>query len=153
MPALKNKKPVHPPTYLLAALALALGLHFVFPGPRLIPTPWNLVGLLPLAFGLVLNILADRQFKQAATTVKPFEASAALVTDGAFRISRNPMYLGFGLVLLGIAVLLGTLTPFGVAAIFVVFLDLKFIRPEERMLEETFDREFLAYCQKVRRWI
>lgn len=48
---------------------------------------------------------------QAGTTVKPFQESTALITDGVFRLSRNPMYLGFVLVLTGIATLLGSLTP------------------------------------------
>jgi protein-S-isoprenylcysteine O-methyltransferase Ste14 len=52
----------------------------------------EVAGSLPLLLGLALNVVADRQFKQAKTTVKPFQRSSALVTNGAYRICRHPMY-------------------------------------------------------------
>jgi steroid 5-alpha reductase family enzyme len=92
-------------------------------------------------------------FRDAKTTVRPFQESAALVTDGAYRISRHPMYLGFVLILLGPAVLLGSLTPFFVVPIFAVVMDRVFIVVEERMLAEEFGQAWLSYKAKVRRWV
>lgn len=67
--------------------------------------------MFPLIFGVALNISADRMFEQHKTTVKPFEESTALVTDGVFRFSRNPMYLGMVLILSGVVLLAGSTTP------------------------------------------
>lgn len=85
--------------------------------------------------------------------MKPFEESSALVTHGVFRISRNPMYLGMTLMLLGIALFLGSVTPFLVVIALPVIFDRVFISPEERMLEETFGDQFREYRKRVRRWI
>ncbi len=149
----KTRRAILPPTYLLIALILMIGLHFIIPGVKLIPAPWNLTGLLSLGIGIVISYLAEAQFHKVKTTVQPFKESATLVIDGLFQVSRNPMYLGFVLILIGIAVLLGTLTPFSVIPIFTALITRKFIHVEERMLEETFGREYLAYCERVRRWI
>jgi protein-S-isoprenylcysteine O-methyltransferase Ste14 len=81
------------------------------PGATLITWPWRWIGLLPIAAGIALNILADLALKRHQTTVKPFEPSTAIVTGGVFGLSRNPMYLGMALGLVDAACLLGALTP------------------------------------------
>ena len=146
-------KKIMPTTYLLAAILLCITLHFLVPILRFIPSPWNLFGLVPLLFGIWINLSADRAFKQANTTVKPFEKSNALIQDGAFRWSRNPMYLGFAAILLGISVLLRSLSPYIAVVVFVVLMDLVFIRVEEQMLEEKFGDEWRRYRSRVRKWI
>jgi protein-S-isoprenylcysteine O-methyltransferase Ste14 len=146
-------KAVLPPTYLLVALILMALLHFLIPVVKFVPVPWNLLGILPLAAGIALNLLADRDFHQAETTVKPFENSSALVTTGVFRISRNPMYLGYMLILLGVGLLLRSLVPLVVIPVFGYLMARVFIRTEERMLQETFGPAWEAYAKRVRRWI
>ena len=84
-----------PTTSLLVAILLCFGLHFLTPILYIVPSPWNLIGLIPMFLGVWINLSADRDFKEAETTVKPFEESNALIQDGVFRWSRNPMYLGF----------------------------------------------------------
>jgi protein-S-isoprenylcysteine O-methyltransferase Ste14 len=142
-----------PPTYLLGAMVAMILVHFAFPLVRFIPTLWNLLGLIPLCLGVALNLVADRAFKVVQTTVKPFEESSVLVTDGAFRISRNPMYLGYLLILLGLGLLVRSLGPLIVIPIFAVLMDRIFIRVEERMLETHFGEAWVAYKARVRRWI
>jgi protein-S-isoprenylcysteine O-methyltransferase Ste14 len=144
---------VLPPTYTLVAILLMLIFHFVFPYARIISLPWNLLGLLPLVAGVVLNLLADRAFHDADTTVKPFQESTTLITGGVFRISRHPMYLGFVLILIGVAILLRSLTPWVIVPFFIVVMELVFIRIEEKMLAEKFGLEWVAYQKRVRRWI
>jgi len=117
------------------------------------PSPWNLIGLIPLFFGLWINLSADRAFKKAETTVKPFEESNALIQDGVFRWSRNPMYLGFVAILLGISVILRSLSPYIAVVVFVVLIDLMFIRVEEQMLEEKFGDGWKRYRSGVRKWM
>ncbi len=148
-----STKRILPPTYLLAALALMVALHLLLPGPRLLSGLFTLLGLVPLLAGVAINLVADGEFKRLGTTVKPGEESTTLVTTGVFRLSRNPMYLGFVLVPVGVALQLGTLTPWIVVLAFVVLMDVLFIRPEEDMLEETFGQAFLDYKRRTRRWL
>jgi protein-S-isoprenylcysteine O-methyltransferase Ste14 len=148
-----SEKKVLPPTCLVSSIIAMLVLYFVFPVSRIICFPWNLLGIVPLAIGIILNLVADGVFKKTGTTVKPFEESTTLITTGVFRISRHPMYVGMVLILIGIAVLLGSLTPYAVILVFIVLMEIIFIRAEERMLQEKFGEAWLAYKEKVRRWI
>ena len=146
-------KPILPPTYLLLAIAIMLAFRFLFPMAIVLKIPWTIAGVLPLAVGLGLNLVADRDFKKHQTTVKPFEESSTLITTGVYRRSRNPMYLGFVLILIGVAVFLGSLTPFAVVVIFPMLMEVVFIRPEETMLEQQFGEICVGYKKQVRRWI
>jgi protein-S-isoprenylcysteine O-methyltransferase Ste14 len=150
---MNDKKPVLPPTYLLISLIIMVGLHLWFPGYRWFPAPFILLGLIPLGGGIAISYVAENQFHRNKTTLNPFEAPSTLVTGGLFRFSRNPMYLGFVLILVGVATLLGSLVPMLVFPVFMILITLKFIRGEERMLAETFEQEWLNYFKKVRRWI
>lgn len=142
-----------PPRLFVGAIVLMLVAHLLVPVRALLAFPWSMTGLLPMLAGLYLNIAADRQFKEAQTTVKPFEESTRLMTDGVFAFSRNPMYLGMALALIGLALLLGSLTPWFIALLFVVVVDRRFIVMEEKMLAASFGDQFEGYRQSVRRWI
>jgi len=148
-----SKKKALPPTYLISSITAMLVLYFLFPVSRVISFPWVLLGVVPLVIGIIFNLLADGAFKKTGTTVKPFEESTTLITTGVFRISRHPMYVGMVLILIGIAVLMGALTPYVVIPVFVILMEIVFIRIEERMLEEKFGKAWSAYKEKVRRWI
>lgn len=145
--------PILPPTYLLLALSFMLGLHFIYPGNKFAFMSWKLLGLLSLAMGVAINIAADKRFHQVETTVKPYEKPRVLITDGVFNFSRNPMYLDFGMILLGVALLLSSLTHLVVIPVFIALIEIKFIRVEEMMLAETFGADWEEYAQNVRRWI
>jgi protein-S-isoprenylcysteine O-methyltransferase Ste14 len=142
-----------PTLWLLVAIVVQAALQFLLPLPRVIPVPWNLLGAIPVALGVILNLVADRAFHEAGTTVKPFEESSALLTGGVFRITRNPMYLGFALILLGIALLLTSLWPLLVVVGFAVLMDRAYIRVEERMLAARFGDGWQRYRSKTRRWL
>jgi protein-S-isoprenylcysteine O-methyltransferase Ste14 len=144
---------VIPPIYFYLCLLVMIPLHFVVPGMRVFGWPWRLLGALPLVLGSALAIVADSAFKRVGTSVQPLGKTTTLVTTGMFRISRHPMYLGFVLVLLGTAMLLGSLTPFIVASAFAVFIDAVFVRFEERKMEDQFGEAWLEYKGKVRRWL
>ena len=146
-------KRLSPLVYLLIAILLTVALHLLLPFRELIPFPWRLVGLLPLLLGIILNVLADRSLKRHEATVKPFAPSRALVTDGVYRVSRHPMYLGMVLILAAIAVLLGSLIPWLIVPLLVVFLDARFIRIEESMLEATLGEAYRRHKKQARRWI
>lgn len=142
-----------PTTWLLIAIMVMLPLHFLFPVMLMIPRLWNLFGLIPVFLGVAMNLSADRIFHQVQTTVKPFEESSVLITNGIFRISRNPMYLGFVLILIGIAIFLRSLTPYLVIFAFTILIYRIYIRIEERMLAEKFGVTWEAYKAKTRRWL
>ena len=144
---------IMPTTWLLIAIIAMIALHFLLPVATVVPPLWNLLGIVPLALGVTINLAADGAFRRARTTVKPFEQSSALITDGVFRISRNPMYLGFVLVLFGIAVLARTLTQYGIVIALAIWLDRKYVVVEERMLAEKFGAQWEAYRRRTRRWI
>jgi protein-S-isoprenylcysteine O-methyltransferase Ste14 len=146
-------KPILPPTYMFLAMLLIVLLHFIVPLADIVKMPWNLLGLLPLGLGLAVTAVADRAFKQRGMTVHPFKEPTQLVTNGAFRFSRNPMYLGFVLVLLGMTILRRSLSPLAIVAGFATWMDIGFIRVEEKILAATFGDDWVRYKQRVRKWI
>ncbi|MBN1448083.1 MAG: isoprenylcysteine carboxylmethyltransferase family protein [Bacteroidetes bacterium] len=142
-----------PPTYFMIALLLTAAAHFLFRYGDFLAFPWTLTGILPIVVGSWFNLAADQLFKKRNTTVKPFEESSVLVTDGVFRVTRNPMYVGMILILLGEALLLGSIAPFLVVLVAAVFFDRTYIVPEECQLAATFGEEFDTYRSRVRRWL
>ena len=146
-------KQILPPTYLFVGLILIGGLWVSFPGPRIVAQPWNLTGLAFIILGLALNIVGDGQFKRAKTAMNPFGRPSALVISGVFGYSRNPMYLGMLLLLLGTAVLVGRATPFMVPMFLFVILNYKFVAFEEQAMAARFGDDYLRYCTRVRRWL
>jgi protein-S-isoprenylcysteine O-methyltransferase Ste14 len=149
---MKTKRVLPPVYFLISIVAMAL-LNFFGPVIEFARYPWNLLGLVPLGVGIALNLIADAAFKKVQTTVKPFEISTALITTGVFGISRNPMYLGMTLILIGIAILMGSLSPLIVIVFFTALMELVFVRTEEKMLEEHFGTAWTDYQAKVRKWI
>jgi protein-S-isoprenylcysteine O-methyltransferase Ste14 len=134
-------------------MILQASMHLLLPGSRILHPPVNLVGLPLLAVGAYLNLAADGLLKRHGTTVKPAEESRALVTTGVYARTRNPMYLGFVFLLLGVACLLGSTGPLLVVAIFPMVMNLMYIRAEESMLADRFGAEWAAYRARVRRWL
>ncbi len=128
-------------------------LHFIFPVLHILHGPWSWTGFFPLFLGVGVNLLADQALKRAGTTVKPNEKPTTLITSGVFQITRHPMYLGFVLILLGLGVLLGSLAPLIVVPLFMVFLDLTFVRVEENNLSTIFGEKWDLYRSSVRRWL
>ena len=138
---------------MLIAIIIMLISNFIFPVVQVVPPLGNLIGLVLLASVILLNLITDNAFKRVGTTVKPYQESSSLVTNGVFQISRNPMYLGMVLTLLGIAVLLRSLTPLFVIIPFAILIDRTYIRVEEQMLAEKFGAKWQAYKIKTRRWL
>jgi len=105
--------------------------------------------------GIGIAVAGVAAFRRARTTVNPLkpESASELVTGGIYRITRNPMYLGMALVLLGWALFLSApASLLGVVA-FVAFIDRLQIRPEERAMLALFGKSFRAYATRVRRWL
>jgi protein-S-isoprenylcysteine O-methyltransferase Ste14 len=149
------KRRIPPPIFMLIAAALMWALCRWWPIAHWIGRPWNRLGALPAAIGLAIAVDAVRRFRHARTTVNPVDPSKAtqLVTDGVFRISRNPMYLGLALLLIGWAIWLRSVSPWVILPLFVFTITRVQIIPEERALEHLFGTEYLAYRRSVGRWL
>ena len=108
-----------------------------------------------LVAGVCVSVLGVASFRRARTTVNPLkpERSSCLVTSGIYRYTRNPMYLGLLLILLGWAVFLANLVAFIFLPAFIVYLNRFQIRPEEKALASLFGQDFANYRSKVRRWL
>lgn len=103
--------------------------------------------------GLAVVLWSARLFAAKKTAIKPFEVSSALVIEGPFRFSRNPMYLGMITLLSGVAVLLGSLSAWLTPLAMFITLQKIFIPAEEAMMETAFGKEYREYKRRVRRWL
>lgn len=146
-------KRIMPPTLFYICIIFMVLSAWLWPVKTIIGFPFNLAGIAPLSLGLGIAVWGSRKFSQVGTTIKTFDEPSQLVTDGLFRVTRNPMYLGFVLSLVGVWILLGALCPVWGVIGFVVVTDRWYIRFEERMLAERFGQEFEAYRSRTRRWI
>lgn len=112
----------------------------------------------PLVFfiaGIVVAIAGVREFNHHQTTVNPMqpEGTSRLVTSGIYQFTRNPMYLGMLMVLLGWADLLDSFLAYSGALIFFLYISAFQIKPEEDVMKDKFGEEFSQYCAQVRRWL
>jgi protein-S-isoprenylcysteine O-methyltransferase Ste14 len=105
--------------------------------------------------GAAICLSGVLSFRRAKTTVNPMrpDSTSSLVVSGIYKYSRNPMYLGFLLVLLGWATFLSDLAAFALLPAFVVYMNRFQIGPEERALGSLFAQEYQPYLARVRRWI
>jgi protein-S-isoprenylcysteine O-methyltransferase Ste14 len=146
-------KKIMPTTLLLLALLAMLIVWWLLPADRWISFPERLLGSLPLLVGLGLSIMGSNKFEQVGTNIKTFADPDVLITDGLYRFSRNPMYLGFVLVLLGVTVLLGSLSTLLVTAVYFLITDRWYIQYEEQALTKKFGARYQQYKTRTRRWI
>jgi protein-S-isoprenylcysteine O-methyltransferase Ste14 len=145
-----------PPVALLFGTGAAMAaLAWALPGAALsIPARPAIGGALALA-GLGICGAGVVSFRRAGTTVNPMtpEASSALVETGIYAYTRNPMYLAFATLLAGWAVGLANGASLALLPLFVFYIDLYQIRPEERALAAHFGAAFASYAGRVGRWL
>lgn len=134
---------------------LCIGLIYLVPK---LPEPmlWlQMLSILIAIFGLYLDLSSLRAFWRQKNTINPFlpNKTSALIIDGVYRFTRNPMYLSLVCYLLALTLWLAS--PFGIVAIslFITLVTRFQIKPEEQILTEKFGQAYLDYQQKVRRWI
>lgn len=144
-----------PPLALVALAAAVIGwLPEAWRLP--LPPPWRLaLGGLGVLAGALVCLAGVLAFRRARTTVDPLhpQAASALLVRGIYRHSRNPMYLGFALALLGWGLWLAQPGALAVLALFVAWLDRYQIAPEEAALRQRFGGDFDAYAAQVPRWL
>lgn len=145
-----------PPALLMAVLALLMwltpfvgpSLWFSFPGQPVV------MGLVTIP-GMLITLAGFTAFRREGTTVDPTrpETASSLVVTGVYRFSRNPMYLGFLLVLAGWGIHISNLLAFAALPVFVAYLTRFQIIPEERALLSLFGSAYSDYQRSVRRWL
>ena len=151
--ARKSMKKITPPFLFIICIVIMAGLWWMLPLVRFVPFPINLLGVLVFAVGLGIAKRGSDVFEKEGTNIETFNNPDRLVTDGLFRISRNPMYLGFLTALVGMAVMLGNLSSFLVAFVFFIVTDRWYITFEEDAMAKAFGERYAEYKAKTRRWL
>jgi protein-S-isoprenylcysteine O-methyltransferase Ste14 len=142
-----------PPPLLFAGPWLGgLLLQRLLPAPRL-PLAVRLLGLPVMAAGFGLGGSFIWTMRRAGTPVDPYEAPTALVTEGPFRLTRNPAYVGLTLTYAGLSLLVGTLWSLLLLPGVLLAVDRGVIQREERYLEKQFGSSYSQYRHRVRRWL
>jgi protein-S-isoprenylcysteine O-methyltransferase Ste14 len=143
---------IAPPLVFLGYLIGVLTLHWIVPLPTSWTSPLRILGGLLVTAGLFLGGSAISQMTKAHTSPDPHQPTTALVTEGSYRFTRNPIYLGFLLIYLGFTLLAGTLWGL-IASPFLLWTILHaVIHAEEDYLESKFGEQYTAYRSRVRRW-
>lgn len=144
-----------PPLIFLGFLAAATVLEAVFPFPVLAAHafPRYLAGAALAAAGFIMIVLGMRRFQAAGTNVPPNLPTTALVVDGVYRRTRNPLYLGTTLVYLGLGVAAGSFWAIALVVPLLWVINTGVIAREERYLERKFGDAYRAYKAEVRRWV
>ena len=149
------KQRIPPPALMLLAAFAMWALNHWMPLAAWLTRPWNRMGALPVSLGIAVIVAALLRFRQVETTTNPMDPAKAthLVTEGVFRFSRNPMYLGLLLSLIGWALWLGSASPWIIPPLFVLAINSLQIIPEERILGQLFGPDYQAYRRRVARWM
>ena len=144
---------IHPPILTLLHVTTALLLSWMFPFPVSLSQIFKIAGVVLVLAGLTQAFLAVRQFNRAHTTLDPHGQVRALVTGGPYRFSRNPIYLGFVLILAGFPLFSGTVWGAILVPVLILNLNNLVIQHEEAYLEKKFGEAYAGYRSRVRRWL
>ena len=151
MKFLNTKIPPPIVTILFAVLIFYFSESFAY-----VDLPFKIyISLFFVLLGFFITFSSARNFKKKETTVNPIkpEETSQLVTDGFFKITRNPMYLGMLLFLLGLSIYNGLIVGLVFLPLFVGYITFFQIIPEENAMIELFGEDYKTYMKKVRRWI
>jgi protein-S-isoprenylcysteine O-methyltransferase Ste14 len=144
---------IHPPIVALFYLAIAFLLGYLFPLP-FTPTTLLRYGGLVLAFiGFLLGFAAFSEFGKENTTLDPHGTVSQIVTSGIYRFTRNPIYLGFLLMVIGLPLVGGSHWGIAMAPFFIATMNRLVIGKEEAYLEKKFGEAYTGYKSRVRRWL
>ena len=153
MNSVEKRRKIIPPVYLLMTLVLMWLANRYFPVYQYVQAPLAYSGIMLIFFGIIMAAISAGMFKKADTGIEPFDEATTLVTRGFYRYTRNPMYLGMFLILLGVAILMASIGALLPLVLFILVIRYNFVAGEERFLEAAFGQKYLDYKDKVRRWI
>lgn len=143
----------YPLLIMIVLLGLCWSFSWFFPLPYGLGVYGKVTGLLAISAGIFLLFIAAGLFIARRTTVMPTKAPNKLVTEGIYRVTRNPMYLGMLMILSGFPLTIGTIIGLICPLIFFLLMDRMIIPREEKVVEGVFGEDYLEYKSKTRRWI
>lgn len=151
MKSLENKIP--PAVVWLVCALIMKSIAYVLPFVALPHLP--VVAIVMTLIGIGAGIAGIWNFYKARTTINPLEPSETthFVSEGIYKLSRNPMYVGLACCLVSWAIWLSYLLPWLGVLLFIAYMTRFQIIPEERVLRQKFGYEYQNYCLKVRRWL
>ncbi len=144
---------VLPPVLVGGALLLGISINWIHPIPVLPLVPARVIGVIIFVLSGVLAHFAQTAMNRAGTNIRPDRPALALVTDGPFRFTRNPLYVAALGVYVGIALFVNGLVPILLAIPVFYLLHWGVVLREERYMESKFGEPFRAYRARVRRWL
>lgn len=142
-----------PPLLYTLALALGVLISFLFPYKFLSNTIAVSFGFILSIIGVVLLFNAARAFVKSKTNVDPRRSTFLIISHGIYRFTRNPMYLGFTLIFIGISFLTSSWFSFILIIPLLIIVQRGIVEREEKYLEKKFGKEYINYKVKVRRWL
>jgi protein-S-isoprenylcysteine O-methyltransferase Ste14 len=145
--------PIAPPLLFVIPIVASLVLEWLVPTSFVHGSLRSVAGALFSVAGIALSVGGFMTQKRAGTDPFPYHPSTRIVLHGPYRFSRNPMYFGFALLTLGLAILVDSAWMLLALPIGLVLIDRFVITREERYLERKFGDEYLNYKRSVRRWI
>ena len=147
---------VPPPLLFLAGFLAGIGLGRVVPGDALPPAivaPARVAGIALATAGVLFAFWGIATFRRRKTTILPHRPVSALVAEGPYRVTRNPMYVGFTLLYLGGTALVNSAWPLAFLPVILFVMNAVVIPGEERHLAARFGEPYREYCRRVRRWL
>lgn len=144
---------VHPPVVALLFIVIAYFLGRFISLPLTAPTILRYIGLALMVVGVLLGIGAFIEFQKAHTTLDPHGSTTQLVTSGIYRFTRNPIYLGFLFIVIGLPLYLGLYWGIVIAPVYIVLTNHLIIQHEEVYLKGKFGEAYTDYTSRVRRWL
>ncbi len=150
----KNSIPrIVPPVYFLIAIIVMILLNSFAPVGRWLHYPWRYAGILPVVIGFIPSLGSGDLFRRLGTAPRPGVKANVLVIQGAFRRTKNPMYLGLVVMLTGLSIFLGSFSPLIIIPVIIWILHYKFILQEEKWMENWFGKSCLEYKRKTPGWL
>ena len=153
MPEQTKKFRIKPPYIAIILLFLSFLVDYLLPQFRFIFGKYRYIGSLILIFGLSITFYSFYLFKKNKTPIIPGQKPKFMVAQGTYKFTRNPMYLGVTIALLGFSLYFGNLLSLLSPIIFFLIMNYYFVPFEEELLEKIFGKKYLDYKKKVRRWI
>jgi protein-S-isoprenylcysteine O-methyltransferase Ste14 len=144
---------IPPPILTVIHIGIAYVAKWAIPIPVPMPDLLRNIGFALVVVGFLLGVAAFMEFRKARTTVDPHGSVTSIISSGIYRFTRNPIYLGFVLMLIGLPLNSGTYWGIVLAPVFIHLMNRLVIEREEAYLEKKFGAVYTGYKSRVRRWL